>query len=49
MLNRMRNLHQAGITIIMITHSMDEAVLAERAIVLDEGHLVMDGKPGSDL
>ncbi len=44
-LNRMRNLHQAGITIIMITHSMDEAVLAERAIVLDEGHLVMDGKP----
>lgn len=44
-LNRMQNLHQAGITIIMITHSMDEAVLAERAIVLDQGHLVMDGEP----
>ncbi len=44
-LNRMQNLHQAGITIIMITHSMDEAILAERAIVLDQGRLVMDGEP----
>jgi energy-coupling factor transport system ATP-binding protein len=37
-LNRMQEFTSAGITIIMITHSMDEAVLAERAIVLDEGH-----------
>jgi energy-coupling factor transport system ATP-binding protein len=46
-LNRMQALHKAGITIVMITHSMDEAILAERVVVLDEGRLIMDGAPSA--
>ena len=34
-----------GITIITITHYMDEAVRADRVIVMDGGHVVMDGTP----
>lgn len=33
------------ITIISITHYMDEAVRADRVIVLDDGGIVLDGKP----
>ena len=44
-LEHMDGLHKQGITIVMITHSMDEAILAERIIVLDEGQLVADAKP----
>ena len=36
---------EKGITIILITHHMDEAVQAERVAVLDRGHLVLDGTP----
>lgn len=42
-LDQMRRLHEQGMTIVMITHNMDEAVLAERALLLDQGHLVFDG------
>lgn len=45
----MRVLHrlheEKGITIVLITHHMDEAAQAQRVIVLDRGHLVMDGAP----
>lgn len=34
-----------GITIIMITHYMDEAARANRIVVLDDGEIIMDGKP----
>ena len=34
-----------GITIILITHNMDEAVRADRVVVIDNGSLVMDGNP----
>ncbi|HOM02975.1 MAG TPA: energy-coupling factor transporter ATPase [Acetivibrio sp.] len=34
-----------NITIIHITHHMEEAVLAKRVLVIDEGEIVMDGKP----
>lgn len=34
-----------GITIIHITHHMDEAAAADRVIVMDEGKIVMEGKP----
>ncbi len=34
-----------GITMVLITHYMDEAVKADRVIVIDEGKVVMDGKP----
>ena len=34
-----------GITIIMITHYMDEAARANRIVVLDDGEIIMDGTP----
>jgi len=36
-----------GITIILITHFMEEAVEADRIIVMDKGKLIMDGNPRS--
>lgn len=34
------------VTVILITHYMDEAVLADRIFVMDKGKVVMEGKPG---
>ena len=34
-----------NITIILITHNMDEAVLADRVIVMDNGNIIMDNTP----
>lgn len=36
---------EEGITIIHITHHMDEAVMADRVIIFDGGKIVMSGKP----
>lgn len=36
---------EEGITIILITHYMEEAVRADRVMVMHEGHLVMEGIP----
>lgn len=38
-------LHEEGITIILITHFMDEAVRADRVIILDQGEILLDGTP----
>lgn len=39
-------LNQAeGITVLLITHYMEEAVEADRIVVMDEGKVVMDGNP----
>ena len=38
-------LNDQGVTIILITHYMDEAVQADRVIVMDSGTIVMDGTP----
>ncbi len=38
-----QSLHQQGITIIMITHIMQEAARCQRTVVLHRGNLVMDG------
>ena len=41
-----RQLNQAeGITVLLITHYMKEAIDADRIIVMDDGKIVMDGKP----
>ncbi|MBR3835425.1 MAG: energy-coupling factor transporter ATPase [Clostridia bacterium] len=40
MLNKER-----GITVILITHYMDEAVKADRVVVMDKGEIVLDGVP----
>ncbi len=34
-----------GITIVLITHYMDEAAQADRVIVMDEGKIILEGKP----
>ncbi|MBQ7580130.1 MAG: energy-coupling factor transporter ATPase [Clostridia bacterium] len=36
---------QENKTVVLITHYMDEAVLADRVIVMDNGRIIMDGKP----
>lgn len=36
---------EMGITIILITHYMEEAVLADRVIVMDSGGILTDGTP----
>jgi energy-coupling factor transport system ATP-binding protein len=38
-----------GITIILITHYMEEAALADRVLVMDKGTIIMDGKPSEVL
>ncbi len=40
-----RALHEQRMTIVMITHFMEEAALADRVIVLDEGRIARDGTP----
>lgn len=44
-LNSIKTLNQRGITIILITHYMDEAVLADRVILMDKGKILTEGKP----
>ena len=36
---------EKGITIVLITHHMDEAAMADRVVVMDSGRVVMDGPP----
>ena len=36
---------EKGITIILITHHMNEAIKADRVFVMDKGKLVMQGNP----
>lgn len=40
MLNR-----EQGKTVVFITHYMDEAVQADRVVVMDKGKIILDGKP----
>ncbi len=46
-LEEMRELHQQGITLLMITHSMDEVAYADRVLLLHEGKLAFDGTPAN--
>lgn len=40
-----QQLHEEGITVILITHFMDEAVRADRVIIMDKGSVLLDGTP----
>lgn len=40
-----RELHEEGITVILITHFMEEAVCADRVIIMNEGKILLDGTP----
>ena len=41
----MRLNREEGITVLMITHHMPEAVCAQRVVVMDRGQIAMDGTP----
>ncbi|MBQ3095405.1 MAG: energy-coupling factor transporter ATPase [Clostridia bacterium] len=43
-LHRLRN--ELGITVVLITHHMDEALQADRVVVISDGRIVLDGAPG---
>ena len=42
-IGRMKN--ELGSTVILITHHMEEAALADRVVVMSDGQIVMDGPP----
>ena len=44
-LAQMRQLHDQGCAILHITHFMEEAALAQRVLVMHQGHLVFDAPP----
>ena len=44
-MDAIERLHDEGITVILITHFMDEAVRADRVIILDRGEILLDGTP----
>ena len=44
-LDIIHQLHQEGITVILITHFMDEAVQADRVVILNKGEILLDGTP----
>ncbi len=45
-LDTVRRLNRVkGMTIVLITHHMDEAAMADRVVVMDSGRVVMDGPP----
>lgn len=40
-----RRLNAAGVTVVLITHFMEEAAAADRIIIMDGGHILLDGTP----
>jgi energy-coupling factor transport system ATP-binding protein len=46
-LDTMRSLHERGITVLFITHFMEEAARAERILVFNQGKIVFDDSPRS--
>ena len=44
-INLILKLHKKGITIVLITHRMEEASMSQRVIVLNDGRIEMDGSP----
>ena len=39
--------NELGITVVLITHYMDEAVKADRVVVMNDGRIELDGDPRS--
>ncbi len=45
-LDTVRNLNEiAGVTVVLITHYMDEAAQCDRVVVVDNGKIILDGGP----
>jgi len=40
-----RQLHREGITVILITHFMEETIESDRILIMDAGRIVLDGLP----
>lgn len=40
-----RDLHQRGITVVHVTHAMDDIVNADEIVVMDQGSIVLHGSP----
>ena len=38
---------EEGMTVVLITHHMDECINADRLVVMSNGHIVADGTPGA--
>ncbi|MBU1145591.1 MAG: energy-coupling factor transporter ATPase [Firmicutes bacterium] len=47
LMNYIKLLHKEGLTIIMITHEIEEALLADRLFILKNGEVYQDGKAAS--
>lgn len=45
LLAALRNLRDQGVTVILITHFMEEAAEADRVVVLEEGRIALEGTP----
>jgi energy-coupling factor transport system ATP-binding protein len=43
------HLHAQGLAIVLITHFMEEAATAQRIVVLEHGHMVLQGAPAEVL
>lgn len=41
----LRRVHEGGVTVVEVTHSMDDAALCEHVVVLDRSHVVGQGTP----
>ncbi len=44
-LSAIKSLHKSGQTVIMITHYIDEAALADRVVLMENGRITADGLP----
>ena len=44
-MSTVKELNAAGVTIVLITHYMDEAAQAGRVVVMDDGRVIADGTP----
>lgn len=40
-----KELHEEGITVVLITHFMEEAAQADRIVIMDQGKIALDGSP----
>jgi energy-coupling factor transport system ATP-binding protein len=44
-MNVIHKFHNAGMTVVLITHFMDEAAQADRVVVMNNGEILLDGTP----
>ncbi len=46
-MHSIHEMHERGLTILYITHAMEEAAQADRVIVMEKGRIALDGTPRS--